>query len=384
MKSDLTTTKGVKFISLYESSGYATAAKRYLLGLKNSGIHVTWTPMIQGTGWKLGYEPFIGKNVDDPEMAPYCNIRVDYSNVIVHTVPEYYPIWAKYEPNKKIIGYTVWETDRTPQHWPALLNKVDHLLVPCNWNKEVFRKCGVTVPIDVVPHIMSNERPAEGCRFMDVSPDDYVFYTIGTWTVRKAIWHTIECYLNTFTGNDPTVLIVKTTRKDFTKLLFGRFRDRTWRLVNKMSRKRKKPARIKLVTEEITDGEILNLHGRGDCYVSLTRSEGWGLGAFDAASFGKPVIMTGFGGQLDYLPGEFAYLVDFDLIPVFDKLGKKSYSEDQTWAEPKLQHASQLMRNVFNNREEAKARGQALRKYIYKNYSETQVMRKLLSVISRH
>ena len=54
MKSDFTTTKGVKFISLYESSGYATAAKRYLLGLKNSGIHVTWTPMVQGTGWKLG------------------------------------------------------------------------------------------------------------------------------------------------------------------------------------------------------------------------------------------------------------------------------------------------------------------------------------------
>ena len=37
------------------------------------------------------------------------------------------------------------------------------------------------------------------------------------------------------------------------------------------------------------------IHAIGDCYVSLTHGEGWGMGAFDAATLGKPVLITGWG-----------------------------------------------------------------------------------------
>ena len=80
------------------------------------------------------------------------------------------------------------------------------------------------------------------------------------------------------------------------------------------------PPAIRLVPGTKTDRDIGALHHRGDCFVSLCRSEGWGLGAFDAAAYGNPVVTTGFGGHSDYLAGT-PYLVDFDLVPVHDPSG---------------------------------------------------------------
>ena len=104
-------------------------------------------------------------------------------------VPEYYPTFVDVEPGKKVVGYTVWETDKIPAHWSPLLNAVDHLMVPCDWNRQVFREGGIHGPIDVVPHILpefSDEGPDDGESLIPgVSDDDFVFYSIGTWTTRK-------------------------------------------------------------------------------------------------------------------------------------------------------------------------------------------------------
>ena len=100
------------------------------------------------------------------------------------------------------------------------------------------------------------------------------------------------------------------------------------------------------------DREIEELHAGGDCFVSLCRGEGWGLGAFDAAAHGNPVVITGFGGQLDYLAGS-PYLVDFELVPVVDPMGFPSYAPDQRWAEPDLDHAAALLRAVAGGPEQA-------------------------------
>jgi hypothetical protein len=184
--------RGIKYVSLYEPSGYGTAARRYLRGLRKTSISLTWTPMVPGRGWGMGYEPFAGKEIGAPELDSICNQEVEYDTVLVHTVPEYYPFWKKKEPGKRIIGYTVWETDRIPDHWPSLLNGVDRLLVPCHWNKEAFRRCGVVTPIEVIHHILTDAEPSASAGFPDIRPTDYVFYSIGTCTVRKALWNTLR------------------------------------------------------------------------------------------------------------------------------------------------------------------------------------------------
>ncbi|QEC46244.1 glycosyltransferase [Baekduia soli] len=92
-----------------------------------------------------------------------------------------------------------------------------------------------------------------------------------------------------------------------------------------------------------------------DCYVSLHRSEGFGLTPAEAMALGKPVIATRYGGVLDFMTDENSYLVDHGWTAVGP--GAHPYPADAVWAEPDLDHAAHLMREVFENQDEARQRG---------------------------
>ncbi len=53
-----------------------------------------------------------------------------------------------------------------------------------------------------------------------------------------------------------------------------------------------------------------------DAYVSLHRAEGFGLGLAECMAMGKPVIATGWSGNMEFMDADSAGLVDFTLVPV--------------------------------------------------------------------
>lgn len=372
---------GIKYISLYDNSGYGRAAKSYLLGLAETGIPITWTPMIPGNSWRLGYEPYLLDTIGDAQLDCFCNKPIDYDCVIIHTVPEYYPLWGARETGKKIIGYTVWETDCIPDHWLPLLNGVHQLLVPCHWNKEVFQKCGVTPPIAVIPHIMEQLPSISPADWLNIAEDDYVFYYIGTWTNRKAPWRMLEAFCQTFTATDKVTLVLKTSREDFSRRFFNRFHGSSKRAFKLLLKNYASPPRIKFIIRELTDTEIWQLHNRGDCFFSLTRSEGWGLGSFEAVNLGKPVIITGFGGHLDYLSEDLSYLVDYQRIPIDNRLNCASYTHNQHWAEADLCDARKQLKAVYNRRLLAKQRAEKLQAQVQQKFNRHCVTKQFLAAI---
>lgn len=371
----------VKYVSLAEPSGYGVAGKRCVLALARAGIPVTWTPMVGGQGLPH-YRPYDGSSIGDPELDPFCNRKIPYDLVIVHTIPEYFPYWIEAERGRTIIGHTVWETTAVPAHWPALLNAVDRLLVPCRWNKTVFQNGGVNVPIDVIPHIA--DRQAEtAVRIARQDGDGFVFYTIGVWSHRKALYRTVQAFCEAFTADDPVTLVIKTNPRDLTVHgVLRHFRRSVKQALGRITRNYGRPPRVRLITEELSEYEIRGLHLRGDCYVSLCRGEGWGIGAFDAASYGNPVVMTAFGGQLDYLSSDLAYLVDYELVPVINPQAPLSYSPDQRWAEPSIQHGAHQLREVAAHPEAARARGRALQREVLERFGERTVIQELASVLA--
>jgi glycosyltransferase involved in cell wall biosynthesis len=92
-----------------------------------------------------------------------------------------------------------------------------------------------------------------------------------------------------------------------------------------------------------------------DCYVSLHRSEGFGLTPAEAMYLGKPVIATGYSGNLDYMTPENSYLVNYELRRVGE--GNFPYPADAEWADPDIDHAARLMREVVENPAVAERRG---------------------------
>jgi glycosyltransferase involved in cell wall biosynthesis len=104
-----------------------------------------------------------------------------------------------------------------------------------------------------------------------------------------------------------------------------------------------------------------------DCYVSLHRAEGFGIPLAEAMSMGKPVIATGYSGNLEFMDASNSYLVDATLTQIGGETGE--YPTGGTWAEPDVDHAAALMRRVFEHPEEARERGARAAEHIALQHS---------------
>lgn len=390
--------KGLKYISWGDTTGYAVAAKSYVRALAEQGVPLTWTPMLTGVGF---YETYTGNDWPSADLAAVCNRQLDYDTVLIHTVPEYYPAWIELErrTGRRILGYTVWELERLPDHWPAILNRLDGVLVPCHWNVQVFRDSGVTAPIHVVPHLSQFESLAPP------TPDDhrslrrrlgealnskpFVFYTIGFWSHRKAPYLALQAYWKAFNADEPVLMVIKTCAKDITRW------HRHWRKAFRLSHPTPQqtvarmarglgslPGVVVIADETLSDGEMQALHEIGDCFVSLTRTEGWGLGAFEAARLGRPVVMTAYGGQLDFLDPERSWLVDHEMVPVHEPAWAANYRPSDLWAEPSVEKAAEQMRRVFEQYSKARAQAQELATQLRQKFSKQEVVSALLHALS--
>ncbi len=103
-----------------------------------------------------------------------------------------------------------------------------------------------------------------------------------------------------------------------------------------------------------------------DCYVSLHRSEGFGLTMAEAMAMGKPVIATAYSGNLDFMDDDTSYLVSWrpGSVPV----GCQPYRAGARWAEPDLDHAASLMRQVYERPAEASEVGARAREAVLSKY----------------
>lgn len=356
--------RGVRYVSLHEPSGYGESARAYLIALARAGVPVTWTPLVWSRWPRPAYRPFTGRSVGDPLLDPLCNRPLDVDTVVVHAVPEYFPRWRERAGGARLVGYTAWETDRLPRAWPALLESVDALAVPSAWSREAFLRSGVRVPVHVVPHLLAEVDPG-GPRWDGGLPEGtLVLHTIGPWTERKAPWLVLRAFLAAFTSRDPVALVLKTSARDLSLGRLESLLSSTRRLVAREVRRHPDPPPVVVLTGTLSRDEMASLHRRGDCYVSLSRAEGFNLPALEAAFLGKPVIVTGHGAPLELLPAEAAGFVRHRLVPVRDPAGAPSYTGDQLWAEPDVAHAAALMREVLADREAAAARGRALAEHV--------------------
>jgi glycosyltransferase involved in cell wall biosynthesis len=124
---------------------------------------------------------------------------------------------------------------------------------------------------------------------------------------------------------------------------------------------------VQLFDRVLSDRDQAALLRACDCYLSLHRSEGFGLPLAEAMLLGKPVIATGYSGPLDYLTPANSYLVDWH--PVAIGPGNDPYPADGTWAEPDLEQAARLIGELLSDPDEARTRGARAREDIERDHS---------------
>jgi glycosyltransferase involved in cell wall biosynthesis len=346
--------RGLYYIGQYGTSGYASAARGYLYHYFTNGIPITWDPLYFDNS-KLSdedvYDVVIKSLINKP--LPNCDM------VIMHSTPDLWPkFWNDKRNilnNKVVNGYCTWETNRLPVDWVKCINGyVNEVWCPSTYNETTFKESGVTKPIRVVPHIflphkLPNRKMIKITSFSneELLKDNnrFTFYSIGEMNARKGIDDTIKSFCTAFKESDPVRLILKVHYKDYSYKNKKKCED----MVSDIIKEFPSHAPIICLFDNMTNNEMLALHSIGDCYVSLTKSEGFGLTIFDAFNYNKKIICTGYGGHMDFLGNSYSGLIDYKIGSVNGMSSFSSnYTEDQSWAYPNLDHAVELMRREVN------------------------------------
>jgi glycosyltransferase involved in cell wall biosynthesis len=108
---------------------------------------------------------------------------------------------------------------------------------------------------------------------------------------------------------------------------------------------------VQVIDRKLPASEMAALMEGADCYVSLHRSEGFGLTIAEAMLRGKPVVATNYGGPRDFLTAENSFPVDYRLVPIGP--GNDPYPAEGRWADPDLGQAAAWMRFVRDQADEA-------------------------------
>lgn len=350
----------VRYVSaLMDHSGYGSAARSYIGALLESDkLDLTLTAVT------FEQQKTHHGQIED-QLRPLINKKIDYKINIIHLTPENYP--SHIQAGKYNIAYTTWETDKLPDNWIALCNLMDEIWVPSDWNIEVFKNSGVNKRIFKIPHgiALPNLTNIKNIP-IEEDPSVFIFYSIFQWIERKNPVALLKAYLTEFSPEEKVCLAIKSYRLDTSGKEQEAIKEDILRVKKAINLPVYPP--ILFYGNLLSDDYLKGFHMRGDCFVLPHRAEGFGIPHAEAMSFGKPVISTRYGGNLEFMNKNNSYLIDYQMTPVSGMLFG-NYHGHMVWADPDIMHLRKLMRYVYENQEEAKKLGMQARQDIEKYYN---------------
>lgn len=259
-----------------------------------------------------------------------------------------------------VIGYWFWELEHFPDPWRDAFDFVDEVWVASEFVRRSIA-AATDKPVCLMPIPLYCPVPAPvGRRYFGLPDDCFVFlYTFDyhSYPLRKNPEAVIEAFRLAFARERGDVcLFIKTLNAD-------RLLDAHLDLVDAAADDR----RIVISDGHLPRTEISALIACSDAYVSLHRSEGLGLGMVEAMALGRPVIATAYSGNLDFMSGGAACLVDFRRVDVGSQA--YPYGQRQQWAEPDIGQAAQYMRALADDPAAAAVLGAAAAEQIRRQYA---------------
>lgn len=243
------------------------------------------------------------------------------------------------------IAYWNWELEAVPDEWVEAAELVDEIWSPTEFVADAMRSRMPRPVFHMLPGVEVGpvEKVARGS--LNIPENHFVFlfmFDLHSQLHRKNPGAAFRAFQRAFRDDDKATLLIKTSGGDIHSA------DLEW------LRETIRGRNVILLDELMTRARAYGLIAMSDCFVSLHRSEGFGLGLAEAMLLARPVIATGYSGNLDFMNRDNSLLVDYERVEI--KEDRPIYTRGNFWAEPSIEQAAAFMRRVYEHRDEANER----------------------------
>jgi glycosyltransferase involved in cell wall biosynthesis len=250
--------------------------------------------------------------------------------------------------NRYVIANWYWELSEMPDEWLAEFEYTDEVWAATNFIRDAMSR-KAPVPVVRVPPVVQLSHGLRSSKSdLGLPENRFLFLAMfDTKSVleRKNPLGVLRAFKSAFARDDASVgLVLKFNNPDYDQPVLRELREELAGCKN-----------VFLIDRLLTRDELTSLIDECDCFVSLHRSEGFGLGPAEAMSLGKPAIVTNWSGNTDYMTADNCIAIDYELVQLGRDYGP--YKAHQRWAEPDVEQAAHWMKRIVAEPELARQIG---------------------------
>jgi glycosyltransferase involved in cell wall biosynthesis len=329
---------------LSRASGLGEGARLMVHGARRLGLPV----------WTVDISPPVDARVEVPLQAgppPPPGVPL-----VLHINGPMLPLALLRQPRgllrgRRVVGYWAWELPHVPPEWRTALQFVHEIWVPSRFTAAALeplmpgRVRIVLPPLAAAPPVPAAlDRQAFG--LPDHAVVVLVSFNLASSFARKNPLAAIAAFRAAFGTRQDRVLLLKVTHGDHAPEDMLRLREAA------------QAPNIRVEDRVLPPADRHALTAAADIVLSLHRSEGFGLVPAEAMMLRRPVVATGWSGNLTYMDPGNAALVGYRLVPTEDS---RSVYHDSIWAEPDLTEAVGQLRRLADDAAARSALGEQAR-----------------------
>jgi glycosyltransferase involved in cell wall biosynthesis len=276
------------------------------------------------------------------EKFEMSNSSQIYSVTISAVNADQFSLWLDDLPhalksNSKFVGVWAWEIETFPKHLYPAFDYVEEIWAISNFVKDSIQphteKPVYVVPGPIIAPTISErlDRNAIGLG----ENEEYILFMFDYFSVfeRKNPIDVIRTHILAFPDESGPKLIIKTVNG-------SKYASQQEKLRFAVGTR----ADILIIDKYLSREQLHSLMNECQIYISLHRSEGYGLTLAEAMSLGKPVVATAYSGNMDFMNESNSVLVPYELVPVGDDAFP--YEKTAHWAQPDIDFAAKAVREL--------------------------------------
>ena len=302
------------------------------------------------------------------------------------------------------------ETTICPKDFIDGSNKMDLIIVPSHFTKQniggtvyqqkdqatdqIVGEIKVTKPIEVLFEGVDTEIffKGSGNDVLANVKEDFNFLIVGHWLKgdlgqdRKDIGMAIKTFATVFQylpKDKRPALIVKTSHAGFSVIDREATREKLEGVLKTFG---DKCPSIYLLHGDMEESDMSNLyhHPKVKAMISFTKGEGYGRPMAEFTLTGKPIIASGWSGQMDFLPPDNAVLLEGNLTPVHESAADQFCMKEAQWFTANYSNAANKIYDVYNNYNTYLQKSAGLKENTLKNFTLDKMNEKFEQILNTY